>query len=616
MTEKAPAELVRRGRGDAVSAKGDRSDGLALLGGDHHGSAGCHDRHQAVYHHAGIGGLGAFGLGGSGGLLGGQGDGDAALGLGILLTHHALELGGDVVHQHLVQRQTGVELAGGGSEGIVGVAAGGQEVVGDHGIGLVGIKGLTVDAVDGDAVDGSGTMVGGAGIGVGIGVILLGGVNGDVHAGDLGEAAQGLGQSKGRSLQGLQQLGAGDVHHGHGVAEGQHGVHVQLGDVALVDGSADAAAVGDGHHVLGGNGELSVLADGPQHGVGDQVAQVGLLGAVAGILGAVELHVGSGKNLAVLGVDVADDLVGGSLHGGVLLGEGGQVDEAVALDALGGVVNDDGAHIGKARAGGLDHAVVLAGGHHRVGVAVDEQVDALDVLHHIIGAVGLGGVVHAQVAQGDDDVGIPLVAGHVHVLLGDLVQILAADEVQALHQGGVGLGLALGGGNAYNGDAEQFGLVAVVGIDGSGAAGGEDQIALIVHQVVAGDHEIALVLFQVLHQLGEAIVKLVVAQGDDVIAHQGHHVQGGCALAEADVGRALAVVTGVQQDHLVSALVVALVPQSSHLGVLVDSAVDVVGVQDDGLALQGVRELIRLLVLAPGSRDHQRQRHDQRQQSR
>ena len=65
-----------------------------------------------------------------------------------------------------------------------------------------------------------------------------------------------------------------------------------------------------------------------------------------------------------------------------------------------------------------------------------------------------------------------------------------------------------------------------------------------------------------------------------------------------------------------SALVVALVPQSSHLGVLVDSAVNVVGVQDDGLALQGVRELIRLLVLAPGSRDHQRQRHDQRQQSR
>ena len=383
-----------------------------------------------------------------------------------------------------------------------------------------------------------------------------------------------------------------------------------------MDPGPDAAAVGDGHHVLGGNGELSVLADGPQHGVGDQVAQVGLLGAVAGILVAVELHVGSGKNLAVLGVDVADDLVGGSLHGGVLLGVGGQVDEAVALNALGGVVNDDGAHIGKARAGGLDHVVVLAGGHHRVGVAVDEQVDAFDVLHHIIGAVGLGGLIHAQVAQSDDDIGIPLAAGHVHILLGDLVQILAADEAQALHQGGVGLGLGLGSGHAHNGDAEQLGLIGVVGIDGSGAAGGKDQLALIVHQVVAGDHEIALVLFQVLHQLGEAVVELVVAQGDDVIAHQGHHVQGGCALAEADVGRALAVVTGVQQDHLVSTLVVALVPQSSHLGVLVDGAVDVVGVQDDGLARQGVRELIRLLVLAPGSRDHQRQRHDQRQQSR
>ena len=123
MTEKAPAELVRRGRGDAVSAKGDRSDGLALLGGDHHDSAGCHDGHQTVHHHAVIGGLGAFGLGGSGGssgLLSRQSDGHAALGLGILLAHNALELGGDVVHQHLVQRQTGVELAGGGSKGIVG----------------------------------------------------------------------------------------------------------------------------------------------------------------------------------------------------------------------------------------------------------------------------------------------------------------------------------------------------------------------------------------------------------------------------------------------------------------------------------------------------------------
>ena len=73
MTEKAPAELVRRGRGDAVSAKGDRLDGLALLGGHHHDSASCHDGHQTVHHHAGIGGLGAFGLGGSSGLLGRQG---------------------------------------------------------------------------------------------------------------------------------------------------------------------------------------------------------------------------------------------------------------------------------------------------------------------------------------------------------------------------------------------------------------------------------------------------------------------------------------------------------------------------------------------------------------
>ena len=60
------------------------------------------------------------------------GDGvDAVIGLAVLrLGDHALELGGDVVHDHFVQGHAGVIAAGGSLEGVVGVAAGAHKVVG------------------------------------------------------------------------------------------------------------------------------------------------------------------------------------------------------------------------------------------------------------------------------------------------------------------------------------------------------------------------------------------------------------------------------------------------------------------------------------------------------
>ena len=77
-------------------------------------------------------------------------DHDAAGRLGIVLTDHALELLGDVFHDHFVQRQAGIELVGGCGKRIVRVAAAGHEVVRDDGIGGLGVKVLAVDRADGN----------------------------------------------------------------------------------------------------------------------------------------------------------------------------------------------------------------------------------------------------------------------------------------------------------------------------------------------------------------------------------------------------------------------------------------------------------------------------------
>ncbi|CAN4050148.1 Acetyltransferase (GNAT) family, partial [Dysosmobacter welbionis] len=161
-----------------------------------------------------------------------------------------------------------VIVDGGSRERIVGVAAGGHEVVGGDGVGGVGIKGLAAHSLDGDALDALGAVVGGAGILLAL-VIGLGGVHGELDAAHLGEAADRGGRAVGGSLQSLQQLGAGDFHDGEGVAEGQHSVDILLGDVAGGDGGADAAAVGDSRV------HLSALTLGaPDQSVADQVAQV------------------------------------------------------------------------------------------------------------------------------------------------------------------------------------------------------------------------------------------------------------------------------------------------------------------------------------------------------
>lgn len=123
-----------------------------------------------------------------------------------------------------------VVVGGGGLEGIVGIAASGHEVIGGNGVNSLFVKGLAAYGLDGDTVDALGCVIGGVGI-KRTGVIALAGVNGELNAADLREAAQRVRRTVGGCLQRLQQLRAGDLDDAQGVAEGQDGVDVLLGDV-------------------------------------------------------------------------------------------------------------------------------------------------------------------------------------------------------------------------------------------------------------------------------------------------------------------------------------------------------------------------------------------------
>ena len=352
------------------------------------------------------------------------------------------------------------------------------------------------------------------------------------------------------------------------------------GDAAGRDGGADAAAVGDADHLKGffllGAG---FLGDDPDHRVGDQVAQVGLFGAVAGSAVAVEVHIGDGELLAVQGIHEPDHGVGRQRHLFVF-GHGVNADgrghQVVVLDLLGGVVDDDHADIGKRGAGGLDALAVFAGGHHGMAVAVNHEVNAVHLAENVQGTVAVGGGfgVHAQVEQAEDQVSV--FPDPVHGALYGGVQFVKGGEVDLFDQGGIDLGGGLGGLNADKGNPQ-----ARVGLDRAGRR--QDGLTGRIQDHVAADRREPGVR-QVQHQLFIAVVEFVVAQGDDVIAGLVHHRDGGRAFGGAHVSGALRIVAGVGQDD-VGAAGVEFLLQGGDVGIAADRAVDVVRVQDDRFAL-------------------------------
>ena len=506
-----------------------------------------------------------------------------------------LALGGDVVHEHLIQRHAGVIAHGGGFKGIVGVAAGPQEVVGDDGVRLCGVKGRAAHALDGHAVDGIGLAVGRTGV-VLCAAELGPGVHGVLDAGHLGEGPDGLRQAARRGLQGFQQLGAGELHQIQGVAEGQDGVDVFLGQAAHGQRGPDAAAVV--------HGRVNFLAQGPglpEHGVGDEIAQIGLAGADLGFF-TVELHFALGEDRAVIGVDLLLDALDDS--GGVSVLGGQRIERHVGGGdgAVGGDVHH--ADVGQLGPGGgqvgiADFTGAVGGGldlvQGGVGVAVNEHVDAGHGVQHVDGPVAGGLGVNAQVPQADDVVTASGFQG-IHFGLGQLHHVLAADEGHALDLGGVGLGGGLRGLQAEDTD-----LLAI--------GGGEDGVAVegggpIILDVGRQNGEVGLGRDGL--QIGVAVVKLMVAHGGGVIAGGVHQFDGRLALGGADGWVALDIVAGIHQQGVGPGGGVALFC-GGELGVPGDAAVYVIGVQDDDVAGQVLRRGGGRLRRADGDRQGEEQ---------
>ena len=230
-------------------------------------------------------------------------------------------------------------------------------------------------------------------------------------------------------------------------------------------------------------------------------------------------------------------------------------------------------------------------------MSVDEEINAVDLFQQIHGAVALGLVVNAQVAQADNVLAALRLQG-VHLLLGAVEHLLAGQEGHALNLGGMGLGGGLRGVQAEEADLGAVG-------------GGEHLVGLKGHLAVVqhvGGHDGEL---SVLGQLGQvliAVVELMVAGGGQIVARQVHQFHGRGALGRADHGFTLAEIAGVhQQDVGASGLKGVL--QRSGLGIAGNGAVNVVGVQDHDAALH----VLGGGLLRTGGDGHG-QCHDQRQQ--
>ena len=395
------------------------------------------------------------------------------------------------------------------------------------------------------------------------------------------------GHFTGAPLQGVQQLLAGDgLQAGH-VAEGVDLLAGLVGDVACGDGLvADAAAVHNGHIHIQTHVVKQII-----QGVGGKGAGVGLLLAHQAVaLGVVVVkdHLALADGLTQLGLDLSQP---GVLDGLDVLVNAGVLGDELSLDALVG----DG-HL-------ADSAEVFAGlgqndglaclvsnflhGDGAVGMTVDEGVQAGGVGDEVLGVPGIGSGIVAQMAQGDDHVG--LLGGGVDGLLDRGVQsgaVLAAGDavdvvtLGVLEVGRGGFGEGFGGGDADDGYLFAAQLKHLVGVQHVLAG---DAVLLV--EEVAGDIGEAGPLDQ-LHAAVHAVVKLMVAQRGQVIARGVHQLDNGLALVHGAVGGALDMVAGIhQQDAL--ALGGQLLLQSGNGGIaqrLVDVSVHIVGVKDDNLA--------------------------------
>ena len=204
-------------------------------------------------------------------------------------------------------------------------------------------------------------------------------------------------------------------------------------------------------------------------------------------------------------------------------------------------------------------------------MTVDDEVNALDGSVEIGGAIGSRLSIDAQMRKADDNIGV---LERRDLIGGSLGEGVTGRKGQALDERGVGLGLGLGGLHAEEADLH-------TGLGGVGVVRIEDGGTVLIEDVRADDLELGLA--HVFLELGIAVVELVVAEGDDIVAGGIHHRDRISALGGADIGRALAVVARINEDDLGAlGLIVGL--ELCDVGIAFNRAVHIVCVQDHGLA--------------------------------
>ncbi len=130
----------------------------------------------------------------------------------VLIVNHAVEVLGDIVDHGFVHRNARLKakaLICRALEYVLGIAADRAEVVGDHSIDGVLVKGLAVYGFNGDALDGSGPVVACLLAVQGVEVALIIGLGGIQHPFDptgLREASDGLGRSETGGLERFEKL--------------------------------------------------------------------------------------------------------------------------------------------------------------------------------------------------------------------------------------------------------------------------------------------------------------------------------------------------------------------------------------------------------------------------
>ena len=135
------------------------------------------------------------------------------------------------------------------------------------------------------------------------------------------------------------------------------------------------------------------------------------------------------------------------------------------------------------------------------------------------------------------------------------------------------------GGGFGSGETKEADLEAACGLNDIG--GVEGKLAVIAD--VADHFELGVLGDRL--EVCIAVVKLMVAEGCDVVTGSVHELDRGLALRIADIGLALDVVAGVHKND-VSALGLIILFQGCDLCVQAHGAVHVVGVQDDRLACE------------------------------